>query len=404
MAHEKIVVKNPVVNMRGDEMAAVMWDAIVDKLITPFLDVPLENVDLSIESRDKTDDEITKEAARAVKKHKVGVKCATITPDEARVEEFGLKKMWKSPNGTMRNALGGTLFREPIVCKNIPCLVRSWQKPIVVARHAHADQYDCRNVKVPAGKVEICHTDESGRETRYDVAEFPCDGVMLGMYNTRQSVEEFARINFIYALETKKNLYFSTKNTILKAYDGFFKDIFADIYESEFKEKFAAADVTYEHRLIDDMVAFAVKSEGGFLWACKNYDGDVQSDMVAQGYGSLGMMKSVLMAEGGAVRLAEAAHGTVTRHYRQRQAGKRTSTNPSASICAWSGALAFRAELDGNDRLAKFAATLESETVATIEEGCMTKDLALLTGDGQNYADTEAFIDAIAQKIAQKRV
>jgi len=398
MSMKKICVKNPVVNLRGDEMAAVMWEMIENKLILPHLDIPLENIDLSIESRDNTDDAVTRDAADAVKRHKVGVKCATITPDEARVTEFSLKKMWKSPNGTLRNRLGGTLFREPIVCDNIPCLVRSWKKPIVVARHAHADQYDACNVKIPAGKLELCHTDENGTETRYAVAALPCDGVAMGMYNTRDSVEQFARLNFVYALENKKNLYFSTKNTILKAYDGFFKDIFAEIFAAEFADKFAAAGISYEHRLIDDMVAYAVKSEGGFVWACKNYDGDVQSDMVAQGYGSLGMMKSVLLAEGGAVRLAEAAHGTVTRHFRLHQHGKKTSTNPAASICAWAAALAFRAELDNNQALSRFAAALEAETVGAIESGCMTKDLALLTGSGA-YADTEGFIDAVAARL-----
>ncbi|MET0156073.1 MAG: NADP-dependent isocitrate dehydrogenase [Rickettsiales bacterium] len=398
MTGKKIRVANPVVNLRGDEMAAIMWEIIEEKLILPFVDVPLENFDLSIRYRDKTDDKVTRDAAEAIKRHKVGVKCATITPDEARVTEFSLKKMWKSPNGTLRNALGGTLFREPIVCANVPCLVRSWAKPIVIARHAHADQYDARNEKVPSGKIELCHTDADGKETRFPVASLKSDGVIMGMYNTRDSVEQFARLNFVYALENEKNLYFSTKNTILKAYDGFFKDIFADLFEKEFKQKFADAGVTYEHRLIDDMVAYAIKSEGGFVWACKNYDGDVQSDMVAQGFGSLGMMKSVLLAEGGAVRLAEAAHGTVTRHYRRRQEGKTTSTNPSASICAWAAALAFRAELDDNGPLRAFAAALEKDTVAAIESGCMTQDLAALAG-ADRHASTEEFIDAVASRV-----
>jgi isocitrate dehydrogenase len=398
MAPTKIPVANPVVNMEGDEMAGVMWRMIKERLVLPFLDIPLETYDLSVQERDRTGDEVTQAAAEAVRGRRVGVKCATITPDEARVKEFGLKKMWKSPNGTIRNKLGGTLFREPIVCRNVPCLVRAWTKPIVIARHAHGDQYAARNVAVPAGKIELCHTDASGKETRYDVAELKGDGVVLGMYNTGESVEQFARLNFLYALEHRKNLYFSTKNTILPAYDGFFKDIFARLYESEFKERFAEGGISYEHRLIDDMVAYALKSEGGFVWACKNYDGDVQSDMVAQGFGSLGLMKSVLLADGGRVRLSEAAHGTVTRHYRLYQEGKATSTNPIASIFAWSGALAFRAELDENAPLKRFSERLESETIAAVESGAMTKDLALLAGNG-SYLATEGFIDAVAERV-----
>ena len=394
-----IKVNTPLVNIEGDEMAAVMWDIIKSELITPFLNINLRDFDLSVENRDRTDDNVTMEAAEEVRACGAGVKCATITPDEARVEEFGLKKMWKSPNGTMRNALGGTIFREPIVCKNVPCLVRAWKKPIVIARHAHADQYKCVNIKVKAGKAELVHTPaDGGAAEAHVIADLAGDGVLLGMFNTRESVEDFARLNFRYALESGRNLYFSTKNTILKAYDGFFKDIFQALYDNEFKDAFAAKNIAYEHRLIDDMVAYALKSEGGYVWACKNYDGDVQSDMVAQGFGSLGLMKSALWAQNGEIRLTEAAHGTVTRHYRRHQQGEATSTNSAASIVAWAGALAFIAGKEQNTELARFAASLEQAVPGTIESGKMTKDLALLTG-AQEHLNTKEFILAVRDTL-----
>jgi len=379
MASKRIQVANPIVEMDGDEMTRVIWKLIKDTLILPYVDVDLKYYDLGIEHRDKTRDQVTLEAARATKQYNVAVKCATITPDEARVEEFKLQAMWKSPNGTIRNEIGGTIFREPIITKNVPRLVPGWTKPIVIGRHAFGDQYKATDfvVKTP-GKLQILFTPSDGSDAKtYEVYEFKGPGVALGMYNTDQSIIEFAQSSFKYALSRGYPLYLSTKNTILKAYDGRFKDIFQEIYEREYQEAFKKAGIWYEHRLIDDMVAYALKSEGGYVWACKNYDGDVQSDIVAQGYGSLGLMTSVLVAPDGKTVEAEAAHGTVTRHFREHQKGKETSTNPIASIYAWTRGLIQRGKLDGNQELVEFASTLEQVCVETIEAGFMTKDLAL---------------------------
>jgi isocitrate dehydrogenase len=397
----KIKVVNPVVELDGDEMTRIIWQLIKDKLIHPYLDVNLLYYDLSVENRDATNDQITIDAAHAIKQHGVGVKCATITPDEGRVAEFGLKKMWKSPNGTIRNILGGVIFREPIVCKNVPRLVPGWTKPIIVGRHAFGDQYRATDMLVPGkGKLTIRFQPEGGGEAiEHEVFDFPASGVALAMYNLDDSIRDFARASMNYALERGYPLYLSTKNTILKVYDGRFKDIFQEVFDAEFKDLYAAKDIHYEHRLIDDMVAAALKWSGGFVWACKNYDGDVQSDTVAQGYGSLGLMTSVLLTPDGQTVEAEAAHGTVTRHYREHQKGKETSTNSTASIFAWSRGLKHRAKLDGNAELAKFAQVLEEVTVGTIEAGYMTKDLALLVGDQQSWLSTGGFIDKVAEHL-----
>jgi len=393
----KIKVTNPVVELDGDEMTRIIWSFIKDQLILPYVDVPLEYYDLSIEHRDATDDQVTIDAAHAIQRHGVGVKCATITPDEARVEEFGLKKMWRSPNGTIRNILGGVIFREPIICSNIPKLVPGWTKPIVVGRHAFGDQYRATDFRVPsAGTLTMTFTPKDGSEPiEYNIFDFPDSGVALAMYNLDGSIRDFARASFRYGLDRNYPVYMSTKNTILKAYDGRFKDLFAEIFEAEFKADFDAAGLTYEHRLIDDMVAAALKWEGGYVWACKNYDGDVQSDIVAQGFGSLGLMTSVLMTPDGRTVEAEAAHGTVTRHFRQHQAGKPTSTNPIASIFAWTRGLAHRGKLDSNQELIGFADALEKVCVATVEGGQMTKDLALLVGPEQGWLTTEEFLSAL---------
>jgi len=401
----KIKVKNPIVELDGDEMTRIIWQFIKDRLIHPYLDVDIKYYDLSIQKRDETDDQITVDSAIAIKKYGVGVKCATITPDEARVKEFGLKKMWPSPNGTVRNILGGTIFREPIVISNVPRLVPGWTKPIIIGRHAFGDQYKATNFKVPgAGKVTIAWhpTDASAFEPiELDVVDIPEDGgVVMGMYNFNKSIEDFARASLTYGLERKYPVYLSTKNTILKAYDGAFKDIFQAVFDAEFKDAYDAAGLTYEHRLIDDMVAACMKWEGGYVWACKNYDGDVQSDTVAQGYGSLGLMTSVLMTPDGSVALAEAAHGTVTRHFRQHELGKPTSTNPIASIYAWTGGLKHRGKLDGTPEVTAFAETLERVCVQTVEEGKMTKDLALLVGPDQAWLTTEEFLAAIDENLA----
>ena len=401
----KIKVEGTVVELDGDEMTRIIWKFIKDKLIHPYLDINLEYYDLGIEERDRTDDQITVDAAHAIAKHGVGVKCATITPDEARVEEFGLKKMWRSPNGTIRNILGGVVFREPIIISNIPRLVPGWTKPIIIGRHAHGDQYKASDFKVPGpGTVTITYTPDDGSEPiEMEVAKFPeGGGVAMGMYNFRKSIEDFARASFNYGLDRGYPVYMSTKNTILKAYDGMFKDVFAEIYENEFKEKFEKAGLTYEHRLIDDMVAAALKWEGGYVWACKNYDGDVQSDTVAQGFGSLGLMTSVLMTPDGKTVEAEAAHGTVTRHYRQHQQGKPTSTNPIASIFAWTRGLEHRGKLDNNSELIGFANTLEKVVIETVESGKMTKDLALLVGGDTPYLTTEEFLATLDANLAAK--
>jgi isocitrate dehydrogenase len=400
----KIKVKNPVVELDGDEMTRIIWQFIKDRLIHPYLDIDLLYYDLSIQKRDETDDQITVDAANAIKQYGVGVKCATITPDEARVEEFGLKKMWPSPNGTVRNILGGTIFREPIIISNIPRLVPGWTKPIIIGRHAFGDQYRATNFKVPgAGNVTISWhpTDASAHQPiELDVVDMPVDGgVVMGMYNFNKSIEDFARASLNYGLERKYPVYLSTKNTILKAYDGAFKDIFQAVFDAEFKDAYEAAGLTYEHRLIDDMVAACMKWEGGYVWACKNYDGDVQSDTVAQGYGSLGLMTSVLMTPDGKTVEAEAAHGTVTRHYRQHQQGKPTSTNPIASIFAWTGGLKHRGKLDGTPEVTAFAQTLEDVCIRTVEEGKMTKDLALLVGPDQSFLTTEGFLAAIDENL-----
>jgi isocitrate dehydrogenase len=401
----KIKVQNPIVELDGDEMTRIIWQFIKDRLIHPYLDVDIKYYDLSIQKRDETDDQITVDSANAIKKYGVGVKCATITPDEARVTEFGLKKMWPSPNGTVRNILGGTIFREPIVISNVPRLVPGWTKPIIIGRHAFGDQYKATNFKVPgAGKVTISWhpTDPAAFEPiELDVVDIPEDGgVVMGMYNFNKSIEDFARASLNYGLERKYPVYLSTKNTILKAYDGAFKDIFQSVFDAEFKDLYEAAGLTYEHRLIDDMVAACMKWEGGYVWACKNYDGDVQSDTVAQGYGSLGLMTSVLMTPDGSIALAEAAHGTVTRHFRQHELGKPTSTNPVASVYAWTGGLKHRGKLDGTPEVTVFAETLERVCVQTVEEGKMTKDLALLVGPDQAWLTTEQFLAAIDENLA----
>jgi isocitrate dehydrogenase len=401
----KIKVQNPIVELDGDEMTRIIWQFIKDRLIHPYLDIDIKYYDLSIQKRDETDDQITIDSANAIKKYGVGVKCATITPDEARVKEFGLKKMWPSPNGTVRNILGGTIFREPIVISNVPRLVPGWTKPIIIGRHAFGDQYKATNFKVPgAGKVTISWhpTDPSAHQPiELDVVDIPTDGgVVMGMYNFNKSIEDFARASLTYGLERKYPVYLSTKNTILKAYDGAFKDIFQAVFDAEFKDAYDEAGLTYEHRLIDDMVAACMKWEGGYVWACKNYDGDVQSDTVAQGYGSLGLMTSVLMTPDGKTVEAEAAHGTVTRHFRQHQLGKPTSTNPIASIYAWTGGLKHRGKLDGTPEVTAFAETLERVCVQTVEEGKMTKDLALLVGPDQAWLTTEEFLAAIDENLA----
>jgi isocitrate dehydrogenase len=396
----KIKVANPVIELDGDEMTRIIWDFIKKKLILPYLDVDLHYYDLGIEERDRTNDQVTVDAAHAILKHGVGVKCATITPDEARVEEFGLKQMWKSPNGTIRNILGGVIFREPIICKNVPRLVPGWTKPIVVGRHAFGDQYRATDFRFPGkGKVTIKFVGEDGTVIERDVFDAPGAGVTMAMYNLDASIYDFARSSFNYGLMKGWPVYLSTKNTILKAYDGRFKDIFAEVYAAEFQDRFKALGIHYEHRLIDDMVASAMKWSGGYVWACKNYDGDVQSDTVAQGFGSLGLMTSVLMTPDGKVVEAEAAHGTVTRHYREHQQGKQTSTNSIASIVAWTGALKHRAKLDDNDALMRFATTLEKVTVQTVEDGWMTKDLALLVGPDQKWLTTIGYLEKVDEYL-----
>jgi len=396
----KIKVKNPVADLSGDEMTLVIWQMIKEKLIEPYLDLPLLTFDLSIQNRDATHDQVTIDAAHAIQACGVGVKCATITPDEARVKEFGLKKMWKSPNGTIRNILGGVIFREPIICKNVPRLVPGWTKPIVIGRHAFGDVYRATDFRVPGkGKLTISFVGEDGTEIEHEVHEFKGSGVALAMFNLDDSIRDFARATFNYALARNMPVYLSTKNTILKAYDGRFKDIFAEIFAGEFKPEFDRRGLTYEHRLIDDLVASYLKWSGGYVWACKNYDGDVQSDTVAQGFGSLGLMTSVLMTPDGKTVLAEAAHGTVTRHYRQHQQGRATSTNATASIFAWTGALKHRAKLDDNAELLRFAETLEEVVVGAIESGFMTKDLALLVGADQSWLSTSGFLDKIDHNL-----
>ena len=396
----KIKVANPVVELDGDEMTRIIWSLIKDKLIHPYLDVDLNYFDLGIENRDATDDQVTIDAANAIKQHGVGVKCATITPDEARVKEFKLKQMWKSPNGTIRNILGGVIFREPIICKNVPRLVPGWTQPIIIGRHAFGDQYRATDFRVPGkGRLTIKFVGNDGTDIEHEVFNFPGAGVAMAMYNLDESIRDFARASFNYGLNRNYPVYLSTKNTILKAYDGRFKDIFQEIFDAEFKAKFDAAGIVYEHRLIDDMVASAMKWTGGYVWACKNYDGDVQSDTVAQGFGSLGLMTCVLMTPDGKTVEAEAAHGTVTRHYREHQKGKETSTNSIASIFAWTRGLAHRAKLDGNQDCASFAATLEKVCVDTVEDGPMTKDLALLVGPEQKWLSTEGFLDKIDENL-----
>ena len=400
----KIKVKNPIVELDGDEMTRVIWNFIKNKLILPYLDLKIEYYDLGIKSRDKTSDQITIDCAKAIKKNGVGIKCATITPDENRVKEFNLKKMWRSPNGTIRNIIGGTVFREPIICKNIPKLVPSWTDPLIIGRHAFGDQYRATDFQVPGkGKLEIKWTSEDGKdEKKYEVFNFPGPGIALSMYNLDKSIEDFARSCFNYGLIKKWPVYLSTKNTILKTYDGRFKDIFQKVFESEFESKFKKNNITYEHRLIDDMVACAMKWSGKYIWACKNYDGDVQSDTVAQGYGSLGLMTSVLLAPDGKTMEAEAAHGTVTRHYRMHQEGKETSTNPIASIFAWTRGLAHRGELDGNNELIKFSSILEKICIDCVESGSMTKDLAILIGSSTKYLNTNQFLDKIDGSLKKK--
>ncbi|WP_326551456.1 NADP-dependent isocitrate dehydrogenase [Micromonospora sp. NBC_01813] len=400
----KIKVTNPVVELDGDEMTRIIWKQIREQLILPYLDVDLHYYDLSIQYRDETDDQVTVDAANAIKQHGVGVKCATITPDEARVEEFGLKKMWRSPNGTIRNILGGVVFREPIIMSNVPRLVPGWTKPIIIGRHAHGDQYKASDFVVPGpGTVTITYTPADGSApVEIEVANFAGGGVAMGMYNFDESIRDFARASLRYGLDRGYPVYLSTKNTILKAYDGRFKDIFAEVFEAEFAAEFAAAGITYEHRLIDDMVAAALKWEGGFVWACKNYDGDVQSDTVAQGFGSLGLMTSVLMTPDGRTVEAEAAHGTVTRHYRQWQKGEKTSTNPIASIFAWTRGLAHRGKLDGTPAVTEFANTLEQVCIDTVEGGQMTKDLALLIGRDAPWLTTDEFMSALDANLAKR--
>ena len=400
----KIKVNNPVVELDGDEMTRIIWKQIREQLILPYLDVELEYYDLGIEHRDATDDQVTVDAANAIKRHGVGVKCATITPDEARVVEFGLKRMWRSPNGTIRNILGGVIFREPIIMTNVPRLVPGWTKPIVVGRHAHGDQYKATDFVVPGpGKVTITYTPADGSAPmEFQVADFPGGGVAMGMYNFDDSIRDFARASFRYGLDRNYPVYLSTKNTILKAYDGRFKDLFQEIFDSEFKADFDAAGLTYEHRLIDDMVAQVMKWEGGYVWACKNYDGDVQSDIVAQGFGSLGLMTSVLLTPDGQTCEAEAAHGTVTRHYRQWQKGEKTSTNPIASIFAWTRGLAHRGKLDGTPEVTNFAETLEAVCVETVESGKMTKDLALLIARDAPWQTTDEFMASLDENLARR--
>ncbi|MDB3960723.1 NADP-dependent isocitrate dehydrogenase [Candidatus Pelagibacter sp.] len=400
----KIKVNNPVVELDGDEMTRIIWEFIKNKLILPYLDLGIEYYDLGMKSRDNTDDQITVDSANAIKKIGVGIKCATITPDEARVEEFDLKKMWRSPNGTIRNIIGGTVFREPIICKNIPKLVPSWTDPVVIGRHAFGDQYRATDFKVPGkGKMEIKWTSEDGKEEiKHEVFNFTGPGVALSMYNLDKSIEDFARSCFSYGLMKKWPVYMSTKNTILKQYDGRFKDIFQEIFEKEYKANFDKKNLTYEHRLIDDMVACAMKWSGKYIWACKNYDGDVQSDTMAQGYGSLGLMTSTLLTPDGKVMEAEAAHGTVTRHYRMHQQGKETSTNPIASIFAWTRGLAHRGKLDSNNELIEFANTLEKVCIECVENGAMTKDLAILIGPSSKYLTTNQFLDEIDGNLKKK--
>jgi isocitrate dehydrogenase len=399
----KIKVKNPVVELDGDEMTRIIWQFIKDKLILPYLDIDLKYYDLGVEYRDKTNDKVTVDSANAIKQYGVGVKCATITPDEARVEEFKLKEMWKSPNGTIRNILGGTVFREPIICKNVPRLVPGWTKPIVIGRHAFGDQYRATDFVVPGkGKLTIKFVGDDGKVIEKEVFNFPGGGVALSMYNLDESIIGFARACFNYGLTRKWPVYLSTKNTILKAYDGRFKDLFQEIFDKEFADKFKAANIVYEHRLIDDMVASALKWDGAFVWACKNYDGDVQSDTVAQGFGSLGLMTSVLLTPDGKTVEAEAAHGTVTRHYREHQKGRPTSTNPIASIFAWTQGLSYRGKFDGTPDVTKFADTLEKVCVETVESGDMTKDLAILISPTQKFLTTEAFLDKLDQNLKAK--
>ena len=399
----KIKVNTPVVEIDGDEMTRIIWEWIRERLIKPYLDIELAYFDLSIENRDATDDKVTVDAAEATKKYGVAVKCATITPDEARVEEFGLKKMWKSPNGTIRNILGGTIFREPIVIQNVPRLIPGWTHPIVVGRHAFGDQYKATDFKVPGkGKLTMKWIGEDGQEIEHEVFDFPASGVAMGMYNLDESIRDFARASMHYGLNLKWPVYLSTKNTILKAYDGRFKDLFAEVFEAEFKDKFQEAGIVYEHRLIDDMVASALKWNGEFVWACKNYDGDVQSDQVAQGFGSLGLMTSVLLTPDGKTVEAEAAHGTVTRHYRQHQQGKATSTNPIASIFAWTGGLKYRGKFDDTPEVTKFAETLERCCIECVENGQMTKDLAILIGPDQPWMTTEQFFEQVRVNLEAK--
>ncbi|MEH6756284.1 MAG: NADP-dependent isocitrate dehydrogenase [Parasphingorhabdus sp.] len=396
----KIKVKNPVVELDGDEMTRIIWQWIREKLIVPYLDIDLHYYDLAIEVRDDTNDKITVDAANAIKKHGVGVKCATITPDEARVEEFGLKRMWKSPNGTIRNILGGVVFREPIVIDNVPRLVPGWTDPIVIGRHAFGDQYRATDFKVPGpGKLRLVFDGDDGTKIDEEVFQFPSPGVAMAMYNLDDSIRDFARASMNYGLNRQWPVYLSTKNTIMKTYDGRFKDLFEEIFEAEFKDKFEKAKITYEHRLIDDMVASAMKWSGKFVWACKNYDGDVQSDTVAQGFGSLGLMTSVLMTPTGNTVEAEAAHGTVTRHYRQHQQGKATSTNPIASIFAWTRGLIYRGQFDNTPDVTRFAETLEKVCIQTVENGDMTKDLAILIGPDQNWMTTEQFFEAVRSNL-----
>ena len=396
----KIKVANPVVDLDGDEMTRIIWQMIKDFLITPYLDLEIEYYDLSIENRDATDDQVTIDAAKAIQKHGVGIKCATITPDEARVEEFKLKKMWKSPNGTIRNILGGVVFREPIICSNVPRLVPGWTKPIIIGRHAFADQYKATDFKVPGpGKLTIKFVGEDGQVIEHEVFDYPGAGVAMAMYNLDESIRDFAHASFAFGLARQYPVYLSTKNTIMKAYDGRFKDIFQEVFDEHYAAQFKELGLVYEHRLIDDMVASAMKWSGGFVWACKNYDGDVQSDTVAQGFGSLGLMTSVLMTPDGKVLESEAAHGTVTRHYRQHQRGEQTSTNSIASIFAWTRGLAHRAKLDDNAQLMKFATKLEEVVIATVEAGHMTKDLALLVGDEQSWLSTEGFLKKVAANL-----
>ncbi|MFP4387282.1 MAG: NADP-dependent isocitrate dehydrogenase [Alphaproteobacteria bacterium] len=397
----KITVKNPVVELDGDEMTRIIWDFIKKSLILPYLDIDLKYFDLSVQNRDRTDDQVTVDAAHSIRKYRVGVKCATITPDEARVAEFGLKKMWRSPNGTIRNILGGTIFRAPIICKNVPRYVPGWEAPIIVGRHAFGDQYKATDMKISEpGVLKMVFTPKDGSETQvWEIFDFPSGGVAMGMYNLDESIEGFARSSFNYGLLRNYPVYMSTKNTILKQYDGRFIEIFQNVYDEEFRDRFEARDLWYEHRLIDDMVAQAIKSKGGFVWACKNYDGDVQSDIVAQGFGSLGLMTSVLLTPDGRVVETEAAHGTVTRHYRAHQRGEPTSTNPIASIFAWTSALKYRGQFDETPDVVAFAETLERVCIETVEAGFMTKDLALLVGNEQAYLSTQEFLGKVVEKL-----